>query len=75
MEDNRATAELSTVKTVSDKHEARVAEVQKELKDAVTKCENLEQKNKGQATKLSKIKQEIQRRGRKGEAPKKSSAK
>ena len=42
-----------TVKTVSDKHKARVTEVQQELKDAVSKCEDLEQKNKGQDTKLS----------------------
>ena len=42
----RAAAELSTLKTVSDKHEARVGEVQLELKDASTKCEALEQKSK-----------------------------
>jgi hypothetical protein len=39
---DRAAAELKTVKTVSEKHEARVAEVQQELKDAITKCEDLE---------------------------------
>ena len=38
----RAAAEVTTVKIVSDKHEARVAEVQQELKYAVTKCEDLE---------------------------------
>ena len=38
----RAAAELKSAKTVSEKHEARVAEVQQELKDAVTKCEDLE---------------------------------
>ena len=54
----RAAAELTTVKTVSDKHEARVAEVQQELKDAVTKCEDLEQKNKEHATELAKMKME-----------------
>ena len=32
----RATAELKTVKTLSEKPEARVAEVQQELKDAIT---------------------------------------
>nr|XP_020192363.1 cilia- and flagella-associated protein 58-like [Aegilops tauschii subsp. strangulata] len=55
----RAAAELSIVKTVSDKHEARVAEVQQELKDAITKCEDLEQKNKGEAAELSKVNKEI----------------
>ena len=55
----RAAVELSTVKTVSDKHEARVAEVQQELKDAITKCEDPEQKNKGQATELSSMKLEL----------------
>jgi chromosome segregation ATPase len=53
-------AELLSVKTASDKHEARLAEVQQELQDAITKCEGLEQQKDGQATELSKIGQEIQ---------------
>ena len=40
----RATAELTCVKTVSEKHKARVAEVQQELRDDVTKCEGLERR-------------------------------
>jgi chromosome segregation ATPase len=56
----QAAAELSLVKTEHEKHEARVDEVQQELKDAITKCEDLEQKNKDQATKLANIKTEIQ---------------
>ena len=37
------------------KHETRVAEVQQELKDAVTKCESLEQKIMDQATELTSL--------------------
>jgi hypothetical protein len=48
-------AELAMVKTASQKHEARVAEVQQELADAVTKCEALELKNKEQAAKLTSL--------------------
>ena len=44
--DEQAAAELTLVITDRDKHEARVAEVQQELKDGVTKCEDLEQKGK-----------------------------
>ena len=51
----KAAAELAMVKTVSQKHEARVSEVQQELKDAVTKCEVLEQKNKDQAAELTSL--------------------
>ena len=56
----RATAKLLTVKTISDKHEARVAEVQQELKGAITKCEDLELKSKGQGTKMFSMKLKIQ---------------
>ena len=38
----RAAAKLTLVKNDSEKHEARVAKVQQELKDAITKCEDLE---------------------------------
>ena len=40
----RAVVEVKTGKTVSEKHKVRVVEVQHELKDAVMKCEDLEQK-------------------------------
>ena len=56
----RVAAKLKPLKTMSGKHEVRVAEVQQELKDAVTKCEDLEQKNKYRASELSKVKQEFQ---------------
>jgi hypothetical protein len=45
--------ELAAVTIMSQKHEAWVSEVQQELKDAITKCEALEQKNKDQAAELS----------------------
>ena len=57
---DRAAAELKTVKTITEKHHARVAEVQQELKDAVTKCEDLELKSKGQGTKMFSMKLKIQ---------------
>ena len=53
-------AELVLVKTEREKHEARVAEVQQEVKDAITKCEDFEQKNKEHATALANLKMEIQ---------------
>ena len=53
-------AEIALVKTEREKHEARVAEVQQELKDAITKCEDLERKSKDHATELANIKTEIQ---------------
>jgi hypothetical protein len=37
----QSAAELAAVRTASQKHEAKVSEVQQELKDAVTKCEVL----------------------------------
>ena len=65
-EEKRTVAEqvaavLSTLEAASAKHEARVEEVQQELKDASTKCEALEQKGKEQATKLSALKSELQK--------------
>jgi hypothetical protein len=51
----QAAAELNAVKAASEKHEARVLEVQQELGDAVTKCEALEQKNKEQAAELTSL--------------------
>ena len=43
------------MKNDNEKHEARVVEVQQELKDAITKCEGLEKKNKEHATELAKM--------------------
>ena len=42
----QAAVELAALRTTSEKHEARVLEVQQELGDAITRCEALEQKNK-----------------------------
>ena len=47
------------MKNESDKHEAWVAEVQQELKDAITKCEDLDRKNKEHATELANMKTEV----------------
>nr|XP_040243901.1 stress response protein NST1-like [Aegilops tauschii subsp. strangulata] len=55
----QAAANLSVVKTISDKHEARVAEVQQELKDAVTKCEGLEEQKKDRSTELTSLMSEV----------------
>ena len=41
----KAMAELEKAKMTGEKHEARVTEVQVELKNVVTKCEALEQKH------------------------------
>ena len=49
----KVVVELEKAKTVGEKHEARVAEVQVELKDAIMKCEDLEKKQKDQHSKLS----------------------
>ena len=63
--EQKATAErmatkLTLVKNDSEKREARVAEVQRELKDSFTKCEDPEKKNKEHATELAKMKTEVQ---------------
>jgi hypothetical protein len=57
----QAAAMLSTLKAASAKHEARVEEVQQELKDAGTKCEALEQKGKEQDAELAALKSELQK--------------
>ena len=64
--DEKAAAEqaataLSTLKATSAKQEARVEEVQQELKDASAKCEALEHRCKEQATELSALKSELQK--------------
>ena len=41
---DKAAAELKTEQDARRQHEARVAEVKQELKDAISKCEGLEQK-------------------------------
>ena len=41
-------------------YEERVTEVEQELKDAASKCESLEEKNKAQVTDLAKALQEIE---------------
>ena len=46
--------ELEVEQTTRQRHEARVGEVEQELKDAITKCESLEQKTSEQASKLAK---------------------
>ena len=51
---DKAAAELKTEQVVRRKHEERVAEVEQELKDAIGKCEALEEKNKAQAADLAK---------------------
>lgn len=50
---------LSSLKVDSRKHEARVAEIQKELEKASSKCEALEQKSREQMTELSKLSTEL----------------
>ena len=55
----QAATKLATVKTVSQQHEARVAEVHQELKDTVMKCEALEQKSKDQGTELTLLRSAV----------------
>ena len=49
----KVVAELEKAKTAGEKHKTRVVVVQVELKDAVMKCEALEQKQKEQSSKQS----------------------
>ena len=51
-------AELKTEQVTRRQHEERVAEVEQELKDAIGKCEALEEKTTDQASKLAKAIQE-----------------
>ena len=47
---DKAAAELETEQAARRQHEARVAEVEQELKDAISKCETLEQKTSAQSS-------------------------
>ena len=51
---DKAAAELKTERDARHQHEDRVAEVEQELKDAIRKCEALEEKTSDQATELAK---------------------
>ena len=51
---DKAAAELKTEQAACRQHEARVAEVEQELKDAISKCETLEEKTSSQSSKLAK---------------------
>jgi hypothetical protein len=55
---DKAAAELKTEQDARRQHEDRVAEVEQELKDAIRKCEALEEKTSDQATELAKALQE-----------------
>ena len=56
---DKAAKELEAEQTARRKHEARVGEVEQELKDAITKCESLEQKTSDQASELAKALRDI----------------
>ena len=43
--EDKAAARLEEEKTTRQRHEARVGEVEKELKDAIARCESLEKRN------------------------------
>ena len=51
---DKVAKELKVEKTACRRHEAWVEEVEQELKDAIAKCESLEQKSAEQASKLTK---------------------
>nr|XP_040258564.1 neurofilament medium polypeptide-like [Aegilops tauschii subsp. strangulata] len=51
---DKAAAELKTEQATRRQHEARVAEVEQELKDAIGKCEALEEKTSALSTELAK---------------------
>ena len=42
---DKAAKELELKRTAREQHEARVGEVEQELKDTIAKCESLEQKS------------------------------
>jgi len=50
----KAAAELEAEQTARRQHEGQVAKVKQELKDAIRKCETLEQKTSDQSSKLAK---------------------
>ena len=51
---DKAAKELEVERTAREQHEARVGEVEHELKDAIAKCESLKQKSSEQASELTK---------------------
>ena len=51
---DNATADLKTEQVARRQHEERVAEVEQELKDTISKCETLEEKTSAQAAELAK---------------------
>ena len=55
---DKAAEDLKSEQVVRRQYEERVTEVEQALKDAASKCESLEEKNKAQATDLDKTLQE-----------------
>ena len=55
---DKAAAELEAEQVARRQHEAWVAEVEQELKDAISKCETLEQKTSAQSSDLAKALQD-----------------
>ena len=55
---NKAATDLKAKQVARRKYEERVTEVEQELKDAASKCVDLEEKNKTQAVNLTKALQE-----------------
>ena len=51
---DKAAKDLEEEQTTRRRHEAWVGEVEQELKDAIAKCESLEQKSSEQASELTK---------------------
>ena len=56
--DDKAAAKLKSEQAACRQHKARVAEVEQELKDAIRKCETLEQGTSAQSAKLAKALQD-----------------
>ena len=57
---NKAAEDLKSEHVVRRRYEERVTEVEQALKDAASKCEPLEEKNKAQVTDLAKALQEAE---------------
>ena len=55
---DKATAKLEVEQAARRQHKARVAEVEQELKDAISKCETLEEKTSAQSSEHDKALQE-----------------
>ena len=51
---SKAAADLKTEHVTCRQHEERVAEVEQELKDAISKCETLEEKTMAQPAELAR---------------------